>query len=236
MEEGHMNKTVLVESHEREFLEPGYYFALNFLEGWFVGRVTGRTWANLQPWSLGQVAAGGNLLAYDEIQDNQSRHYLEPPQTLRQLIYHTFWGITPTPARAKLQFPVRNDLGSMLAINRSLTDDVGFIDGHKSPFWGPFSTATEFFTVNETYPAFNILNPTGDAMQNVMLNFDQRQYSYSLVTEQAQVKTLLVGQARVKKYTMGTINPKPQNMPLWLKNDIGADMLAYTLAVMAGKE
>jgi hypothetical protein len=123
----------------------------------------------------------------------------------------------------------------MLAINRTLNGNVGYIDGHKSPFWGPFSEATEFFTVNETYPAFNVYNPTADAFANVMLNFDQRQYSYSIITDQALIKTLLVGQARVKKYTMGTINPQPQKMPLWLQQLIGSDTLNYTLAVMAGK-
>lgn len=230
-----MQKTVLVESHERKYLEPGFYFALNFYEGWFVGRVTGRTWANLQPWSLGFCAAGGNLTAYDEIQDTQSRHYLEPPKTERELIYHSFFGVTPASARAKLQFPVRNDLGSMIEINRTLTDNVGFIDGKKSPFWGPFSDVTEFFTVNETYPAVDIYNPTGDGFTNVKLNIDQRQYSYELVKDKALVKTLLVGQARVKKYTMGTINPQPMKMPLWLQTLIGGDMLNYTANVMAGE-
>jgi hypothetical protein len=231
-----MKKTVLMESHEKYFLEPGYYFALNFYEGWFVGRVTGKTWANLQPWSLGSVNAGANLLAYDEIQDTNSQHYLEPPKTERELIYHTFWGVTPTPARVKVQFPVRNDIGSMLAINRTLTDNVGFIDGNKSPFFGPFSESTELFTVNETYPAINILNPTGDVMPNVMLNIDQRQYSYSVIKDESLIKTLLIGQARIKKYTMGTINPQPQKMPLWLQNLIGEGTLKYTLAVMAGEK
>lgn len=229
-----MDKTILVNSHETRFLEVGYYLALNFQEGWFVSRITGRTWANLQPWSLGFCAAGGNLAAYDEIQDTQSRHYLEPPKTERELIYHSFYGVTPTPARTLLQFPVRNDLGSMLEINRTVTGNVGFIDGHKSPFWGPFSDETEFLTVNETYPAVDVFNPTSDDIANVKLNVDQRQYSYQVITDKALVKTLLVGQARVKKYTMGTINPKPMKMPLWLQNLIGSDMLKYSTDVMAG--
>ena len=230
-----MRKTVMVESHEDKFLEPGYFFALNFQEGWFVGRVTGKTWANLQPWSLGACAALGNLAAYDEIQDTQNRHYLEPPKTERYLIYHSFYGVSPSNARTYLQFPTRNELGSMLEINRTVTGNVGFIDGHKSPFWGPYSEVTEFFTVNETYPAVNVYNPTNDNMVNVKLNIDQRQYSYELMADKTLVKNLLTGQMRVKKYTMGTINPKPMKMPLWLQQLIGDDMLKYTAAVMAGQ-
>ena len=226
---------ILKKSHEDFFLESGYLFALCFKDGWFIGRVTGKAWANLQPWSLGAVAAGANLANYDEIQDTNSRHYLEPPKTMRSIIYHTFWGITPPAARAKVQFPTRNPLGSMLDIIRSDTDNIGFVDGYKSPFWGPYSLATEFFAVNERYPAFNPVNPTGDVMANVMMNFDQRQYSYEVIRDRELVKNILVGNLRVKKYTMGTVDPIPMSMPQWLNQLIGSDMLTYTNNVMAGK-
>jgi hypothetical protein len=226
---------VLKQSEEELFLDVGYYFALSFREGWFVGRVTGKAWANLQPWSLGAVASLANLAVYNEIQDANSNHYLEPPKTMREVIYHTFWGITPAPARIKWQFPSRQDLGNMLDQNRTLTDNIGFIDGMQSPFWGPMSSTTELFTVNERYPAFQVNNPTSDAMANVMLNFRQRQYSYQLMTDKALVKALLTGNMRIKKYTMGTVNPPPMTMPSWLQDAIGSDMLQYTTQVMAGK-
>lgn len=229
-----MDKVVLQQSHEDLFLDVGYYFALSFKEGWFCGRVTGKAWANLQPWSLGAVASLGNLAVFDEIQDANQRHYLEPPKTMRQVIYHTFFGITPTPARIKMQYPTRNELGSMLEIPRTLTDNVGFIDGNKSPFFGPMSGVTELFTVNERYPAVQVLNPTGDNMSNVMLNFDQRQYSYELVKDQATVKALLAGNMRVKKYTMGTVDPPPMSIPNWLGTEITRDMLDFTNDVLKG--
>ena len=229
-----MDSVILKQSHEDLFLDVGYFFALGFKEGWFVGRVTGKAWANLQSYSLGAVASGGNLANYDEVMDNQARHYLEPPKTMKNIIYHSFWGVTPTPAKIKWQFPVRQDLGSMLEIIRSLTDNVGAIDGHVSPFWGPYSGSTELFTVNERYPAMNVLNPTGDTMSNVMLRFDQRQYSYELVTDKAQIKGLLVGNTRCKRYTMGTVDPIPMTMPNWLSTLIGSDVLTYTNNVMSG--
>ncbi len=226
-----MESVVIKRSHEDFFLEQGWYFALSFLEGWFVGRVVDKGWANLQPWSLGAVAAGGNLPTYDEIQDNLNRHYLEPYKP--ELIYHTFWGITPSPARAKWQYPSRTDQGSMLSIPRTLTDAVGGIDGYQSPFRGPFSEATEVWTVKDQYPTFQILNPTGDNMSNVMLNFAQRQYTFSVVKDQALIKDLLVGNRRVRKYTMG-IAQKPMDIPDWLQKLIGDNVLQYTNAVMAG--
>ncbi len=228
-----MNEVTLKRHHEDYYLDQGWYFALSFNEGWFVGRVVDRMWSNLEPWALGPVASLGNLAAYDDVEDTNARRYLDPFK--EEIIYHTFWGITPASARIKWQNPIRQDLGSMLDKTRALNDQVGFIDGYKSPFHGPFSTATELFTVKERYPAFNVLNPTGDAMPNVMLNFDQRQYTYTVVRDKTAVKDLLVGNRRVKKFTMGTADPQPMKMPLWLMNLIGSDMLTYTQAVMAGK-
>lgn len=226
-----MDKTVLVNSHETQFLEQGWYFALGFREGWFVGRVTQATRANLQPWALGPVAAGGNLAAYDEVQDANSRHYLEPYTP--DVIYQTFWGVSPAQSRIKWQYPVRTDLGSMLNVARTLTDNVGFVDGNKSPFWGPYSDTTEVFTVKDQYPAFQVHNPTSDAITNVMLNFDQAQYTYSVVKDKALIKDLLVGNRKVKKKTMGTV-PLQLEAPGWLVNMVTKSLLDYSLQVMAG--
>lgn len=226
-----MIKTVLQRSHEEYFLEQGWYFALSFLQGWFVGRVVDKGWANLEPWSLGAVAAGGNLAQYDEIQDANNRHYLEP--YTQDLIYHTFWGVTPTPARIKWQYPSRTDQGSMLAIPRTLTDTIGYIDGRKSPYGGPFSEATEIWTIKDQYPTFNVLNPTPDIMSNVMLNLDQRQYTYTVIKDLTLIKELLIGNRRVKKYTMG-IAQKPMDIPQWLSTLIGVNLLEETRKIMAG--
>jgi hypothetical protein len=227
-----MDKTVQVESHETLYLKQGWYFALGFREGWLVGRVTQKTWSTLQPWAFGPVAAGGNLAVFDEIQDNSSRHFLEPYQP--GIIYHSFWGVTPSQAQVKWQYPVRTDLGSMLNVARTLTDNVGIIDGYKSPFWGPYNDATELFTVKDQYPAFQIYNPTSDPITNVMLNIDQRQYTYSVVKDKQLIKSLLTGDRQVKKYTMGTV-PLQLEAPGWLVELVTADIFKYTLDVMSGK-
>jgi hypothetical protein len=227
-----MNKSVLTPSHESYFLEQGWYFALGFREGWLVARVHQKTWSTLQPWVLGPVAAGGNLAVYDEVQDNSNRHYLEP--YVPDIIYHTFWGVTPTQAQIKWQYPVRTDLGSMLNVARTLTDNVGIIDGYKSPFWGPYSEATELFTVRDQYPAFQVYNPTSDPITNVMLNIDQRQYTYEIIKDKVLIKDLLTGNRRVKKYTMGTV-PLQLEAPGWLTNLETPALMDYTLKVMKGQ-
>jgi hypothetical protein len=227
-----MNKSVLTPSHESYFLEQGWYFALGFREGWLVARVHQKTWSTLQPWVLGPVAAGGNLAVYDEVQDNSNRHYLEPYAP--DIIYHTFWGVTPTQAQIKWQYPVRTDLGSMLNVARTLTDNVGIIDGYKSPFWGPYSEATELFTVRDQYPAFQVYNPTSDPITNVMLNIDQRQYTYEIIKDKVLIKDLLTGNRRVKKYTMGTV-PLQLEAPGWLTNLETPALMDYTLKVMKGQ-
>ncbi len=233
-----MDKVILTKSHEDYFLDQGHLLALGFREGWFCVRILQRQWSGLRPWSLGAVAAGANLANYDEIQDANQRHYLEP--FIDGLIYHSFWGVTPTPARIFVQFPPRTDMGSMLQIPRSIAApaNVGYIDGYQSPFDGPFSLKTEIFTVKERYSAYQAYNPVGDAMTNVMLNFDQMQYSYEVITDLDLIKSMLIGERRVRKYTMGTADPLPMRMPQWLLdivNNKSSQLLQFTLDVVRGK-
>ncbi len=228
-----MDIALLKRSHEDFFLEQGWLLALGFFEGWACFRITHKEWANLLPFSLGAVAASGNLAAYDEIQDSQNRRYLEPHNN--DLIYHTFWGVTPTAAKIKVQYPPREDLGSMLSVERSETDAVGYVDGHDSHFRGPYSLKTELFTVKEKYPAVQVHNPLPDAMNNVMLSFDQRHYLYEIIKDKELIKSILVGGIRVKKYTMGRAWPSSTTVPSWLESLVTKELLMWSLKVMEGK-
>ncbi|MBA7499306.1 hypothetical protein ES704_02046 [subsurface metagenome] len=225
-----MKVSLLKTSHEDLFLDQGHLLALGFFEGWACFRIKHREWANLEPWSLGGITALNNLAAYNEVQDSQSRHYLEPHT--EDLIYHSFWGVTPTRARIYVQYPPRADVGSVLAVPRSETGDIGYIDGDKSPYEGPFSNATELFTVKEKYPAFQGYNPLNDDMDNVLLNFDQRHYSYQIIKNPDLIRSILIGTARAKKYTMGSAWPNVMTLPDWLKSAIGAELLKATLKIM----
>lgn len=224
---------VLKTSHEDLFLQQGWLLALHFAEGWACFRIVDLEWANLEPWSLGAVLAGANLVDYDQVQDVNANHYLEPYDT--KLIYHSFWGVTPAPARIFVQYPGRTDLGSILSAPRILTGDIGYVDGHTSPFWGPYSKKTELFTVKERYPQFQALDPTGDNFANVMVNFDQRHYTYQIITDRALIKDMLVGSRTVKKYTMGPASSKTMTIPDWLQKAVTSPLLDYSLNVMAGK-
>lgn len=224
---------ILKKSHEEKYLEQGWLLALGFLDGWACFRIQHKAWALLEPWSLGAVAALGNLAAYNEVVDANSRHYLEPYD--EKLIYHTFWGVTPAPARIFAQYPPRANLGSMLAVDRIETGNVGYIDGRKSPFNGPFSDATELITIAGLYPAFQAYNPLNDPMYNVMLNFDQRHYTYEIIKDMALIKDILLGKTSRKMYTMGRAAPAPTAIPKWLKDDVTSDLLKYSLNIMGGK-
>jgi len=233
-----MDVSLLKTSHEDLFLDQGRLLALGFFEGWVCFRITHREWSNLTPWSLGTaVAAGANLAAWNEVQDALARHYLEPHSQL--LIYHSFWGVTPIRARIFVQYPSRSDIGSVLAVPRTITGDVGYIDGEKSPFDGPYSIATEMITVKEKYPQYQVYNPLGDVMANVMLNFDQMHYMYTIIKNKDLIRSILVGSnSRVKKYTMGPAWPNATTIPDWLKKAVGiaadgTDLLEYSLKVMA---
>ncbi|MBA7684906.1 hypothetical protein ES703_93319 [subsurface metagenome] len=148
-----MDVSLLKTSHEDLFLDQGYFLALGFFEGWACFRIMHKEWANLTPWSLGVCGALGNLGAWDEVQTALAKHYLEPHDNL--LIYHSFWGVTPVRARIFTQYPSQANLGNVLAVPRVITGDVGYIDGEKSPFDGPFSQTTELITVKEKYPLYH---------------------------------------------------------------------------------
>lgn len=233
-------EAIVKTSHEDYFLEAGYLLLLQFQQGWAPFRITGKQWSNLEPWSLGAVAARGNLAAFDAIQDTVNNHFLEP--YTNDIIYQTFWGVTPTRARVFSQFPPFTDLGSMQQNPRTINPtgttaagDVGYIDGQKSPFYGPFSRKTEIFTVKEKYPQFQVFNPLYDAMYNAMLNFDQYQYSYQIIRDTALIKDMLIGRVAVKKYTMGLAYPNATPIPDWLQKAVTPDILKFTLDVMAGR-
>ena len=234
-----MKNSLIKTSTEDLFLEQGWLLALGFKEGWILARIQQEGWSNLQPFSLGAIAAGGTLAVDNTLMDAAQRRYLEPAH--EQLIYHSFWGITPAPFRVKMQFTPGEMIGSMVDVNRTATDDVGFIDGDQSPFYGPFSRKTELFTILQRYPAINGFNPTADPISNAMLNIDQRQYTYEIVRDIALIKACLVGSQKVKKYTMGRPYPGPMTIPDWLKKLVNTDsravdLLQYSLDVMGGKK
>lgn len=221
---------ILKESHENRWLEQGWYLALQFTEGWGCFRITGREPSGYRPVSLGALATLQNLTVWNELIDAQSRHFLEPPTN--GLIYHHFWGVSPAKARIFLQFPPRADVGSLISQTRTISGDIGYIDGDTSPFNGPLSVDTELFTVKERYPAFQAYNPLADPMDNIMLQFDTMKYRYTIVKDRNIIRELLVGQRKVRKYTMGQVDPKPMSIPAWLKNEITGDLLEYGRQVM----
>jgi len=223
-------EAILKESHENRWLEQGWYLALQFVEGWVCFRVTGREPSGLRPFSLGTVLAGGNLASWSEIIDGQARRMLMP--RVDSLIYHHFWGVTPDKAKIYTQFPPRDDLGSLVGETRTITGDIGYTDGDQSPYNGPLSVDTELFTINERYPAFNVHNPLTSTMANVMLQFDTMKYTYVIIKNRGLISDMLVGQRKVKKYTMGRAEPNPMSVPQWLQRLVGKDLLTYSKSVM----
>ncbi len=225
-----MDIALLKTSHEDRFLEAGYYLALQFKTGWVVSRILGREPANLRPYSVGLVAAGGNLAAWNEIKDTTGAHYLQPAQ--RWLWYHSFWGINTPNARVYVQYPTKSDIGSLTSNTRVVAGDVGYVPGEDSPYEGPFSVKTELFTAFEKYPSFQVSNVTGDAFANVMFHFDTMKYSYQLIKDKKLIEKLLLGPRQCKKYTMGPVDPTPTSVPKWLEDLVGAELIKWTEDLM----
>lgn len=220
---------LLQTSHRDFFLEEGFLFALQFSEGWVLFRVKGVEDSNLTPWNLSSCSALSNLSAWNEIQDSSNRHYLEPHD--EDFIKHIFWGVSPPKARIFKQYPARKDRNSLLAIIRTLTGDVGYVDGDESPYDGPFSKKTELFTLHDMWPQFQVYNPLTYTMNYVMLNFDIRSYTYNIMKSRPLIEDCLRGQRRCRKHTVGGID-EPAPIPSWLKDLMPAGLLDWTKTLM----
>jgi hypothetical protein len=225
-----MKSVLLKQSHEDLWLREGYLLALQFYQGWVCFRITGLEPSNVKPYSLGALAAGGNLTAWNEVMDANNRRYLEPGETY---IKHIFWGVNKPKARIYLQYPTRADRWNLVGVQRTITGDVGYVDGEASPFDGPFSVKTQMFTVHDLYPAFQAYNPLGDAMDNVMLNFDVMRYTYVVLTDKSLIQDILTLKRPGRQYTVAGIDPSPAKAPDWLVNLVGSELLEYTMGIMS---
>jgi len=233
-----MDVAVLQKSHEEYWLAEGHYLLLQFQEGWVPLRITGRGWSSLKPYSFGGVAAGNNLAVWDEVTDAGGRRYFNPH--IDKLIYHIFWGLNEPKARVYVQYLSGQNVASLVSIERPITPaalaNVGAIRGEESPYDGPFSQKTELITVHERYPAYNILNPTPDPMDDILMHAEIMKYTYVVLKDRDLVRKLLNGERPRRMYTMGRIDPSPMTIPAWLNSLIPSGMLDWTRDVMAGTE
>ena len=225
-----MQTALMKESHENLFLKEGYLLALQFAQGWACFRILGWEPSNVKPYSLGAVAALGNLAAWNEIADAGGRRYLMPPE--KAWIYHSFYGVNKPKARVFFQYPTRQDRMNLVAVQRTITGDVGYVDGEMSPFDGPFALKSQIFTVNELYPAFNCYNPLNDAMDNVMLNFDVMRYSYVIIKNKDLIREVLTLRRPGRLHTVAGIDPEPARAPDYLVDLVGKDLLGYSKTVI----
>lgn len=230
-----MQATLLKQSHEDLWLREGFLLAMQFIQGWFCCRILGWEHSNVKPYVLtASLAATSNLAAWNELQDSSNRRYTTP--AVEKYIHHNFWGINKPKARVFFQYQTRQDRNSLVAVQRTITGDVGYVDGDMSPYDGPLSLKTEFITVNGIYPAFQVYNPLADAMPLVALNLDVMRYTYQVITDREEVKKILLGERRRRMYTVGGIDPNPVDAPEWLKKMAGGEeLMSWTLKVMRGE-
>ena len=226
-----MRSVLLKQSHEELWLREGYLLAMQFAEGWVCFRILGWEPSNVKPYRLAaSLAAGAQLAAWDEIKDSETRRYTEPPD--ERFIHHYFFGINHPAARVYFQYPSRQDRRSLVAVERAVGGDVGYVDGDMSPYDGPFSLKSEFFTASKLYPAFQVYNPLADTIHNVLLNLDVMRYTYQLLKDSALVQRILLGEVRRRMYTVGGADPSPVSAPSWLQEAAGKELMAWTQKLM----
>ncbi len=222
-----MSLTALLKtSHEDLFLQPGFYLACQYFEGWVVTRITSREWSNLRPISAGALLANTSLAAWNTVTDAAGTRFLEP--YVQDFFYHIFWGCNTPLARIYVQHPTGQDMGNLITGTRAVAGDVGYIEGHESPYDGPFSVKTELLTVNQRYPAFQVSNVTFDPFANVTFNFQVMKYRYKIIKDTKLIDDLLTGRRQCKRITIGRADPEPTRIPDWLLTLVGAKLLRWT--------
>lgn len=210
-----MEKTILQKSHEDYWLRAGDLLGLQFDKGWCVMRITGREPSNLQHILQARLAALSNLTQFNELQDASANRYPEPYD--EPYLHQYYWGVSPPAARVFFQYPTREDRWSLTSLERTITGLVGFVDGYKSPFEGPFSPMTECWGVHELFPAFNVYNPTSQRVFNIKMAVDFMRYTYKVVTDKEEVRQILLGIRPRHMFSMAGIDPRPAISPAWLE-------------------
>lgn len=164
--------------------------------------------ADLGEFSLGAASARATAgTGWDEIQDANSRYWLEPE--FENVLHLVYWGVSPSIARIYRQYPAGVDRGSLLG-TRAIGDNVGWVDGVKSPALIP-SALTEFFVLKGTHPSFLGYHPYLEpASITVRMNF----YITKFQVEYLKATPFTAGSS-VKERTMGGLTLF--QAPLWLR-------------------
>lgn len=204
---------------EKEWLQESHYVGLQFADGWYFVRLTGKEPTNLK-YNLAYDAthtahtAGQITAAWDDVpvSAQDDRKQLSPGTDHRRELYQIFYGINPSNIQLYLQFVSRQDRWNLVR-QRNAGDDFGFITGEESPYFDP-SVKTELFTINEVYPAFKAENISADT-QTIYLNFQIMKYTYDPVKSADLIKDFLLGNRRVKLYSMGLSTDQMITAPQW---------------------
>lgn len=213
---------------DQERIREGHYLALLFRgevanqPDWFIFRVLGREATRLEyrldyNSTTSTHAAAATTAAWDAVQDTNNDHQLSPKDSEQSfMINQIFYGISPTEAEIYSQFESGQDRGSLLmsrAVNGAVQNRVGYWTGVDSSKEDP-SAITELITINQKYPTFKGYNPTG-ATITITLDFFINKYRYEIVNDANKIRDFMMGDRRLKVYTMGNVN-SPMQPPKWL--------------------
>lgn len=202
-----------------EWLQASHYLGLQFADGWYFTRLTGREPANLRhnlKYDATHTAhtAGQTTADWDDIpvSATDDRKQLSPGTDHRREVYQIFYGISPTVARIFFDFVTRQDRWNLATV-RAVPGNIGFINGEQSPYYDP-SVKTEIFTINEVYPAFKAYNASTQS-ETIYMNFQVMKYTWDPVKDPELIKEFLTGKRRVKLYSMGLSTDQMITSPQW---------------------
>lgn len=125
------------------------------------------------------------------------------------MIYQVFMGISPSPLKRYLHYPVESIRGNLDETNNYTKSDFGFIDGFESSF-NDLSPSTEVWIPKDMKVGFAWHNPTNRTIR-AMLNLMIVRYRVKVVRDPDLIHRILTGRKECRIATVGGVAVTPYN-------------------------
>ena len=141
------------------------------------------------------------------------------------MIYQMFMGISPSPLKSYLHYPMESMRGNLDETNNYTKSDFGFVDGFESAF-NNISPKSEVWIPKDMKVGWAWHNPT-DRTVRAMLNLMIVRYRVSVVRDSDLIHRILTGRKECRIATVGGVDVVPYNVRhIW---DISAIPFGSTL-------
>jgi hypothetical protein len=126
------------------------------------------------------------------------------------MIYQMFMGISPSPLKGYLHYPMESMRGNLESTNNYTKSDFGFIDGFESSF-DDMSPKSEVWIPKDMKVGWAWHNPT-DRTVRAMLNLMIVRYRVNVIRDADLIHRILTGRKECRIATIGGVGTMEYNV------------------------